>query len=194
MLDETYIVFTSDNGYMQGQHRLHQGKFVAYDPSAKVPLLIRGPGIPPGSISKELVSNVDIVPTILDAANAAPGVTQDGRSLLPYAANPAAALDPPDPARDRPPDRDLRPRERVRRRASPSSRSSSIRVKNLDLDRTAQIAKVVKPPKYRAIRTGRYLLIKYADGGRELYDMPRTRCRSTRSGRTRATSRSASAC
>ncbi len=95
---------------MQGQHRLHQGKFVAYDPSAKVPLLIRGPGIPPGSISKELVSNVDIVPTILEAANATPGVTQDGRSLLPYAARPDAALDPPDPARDRPPDRDLGPR------------------------------------------------------------------------------------
>ena len=31
ILNETYIVFTSDNGYMQGQHRLHQGKFVAYD-------------------------------------------------------------------------------------------------------------------------------------------------------------------
>ena len=89
VLGETYIVFTSDNGYMQGQHRLHQGKFVAYDASAKVPLLIRGPGIPAGSVSKELVSNVDIVPTILDAANAAPGITQDGRSLLPYSRDPS---------------------------------------------------------------------------------------------------------
>ena len=171
VLGETYIVFTSDNGYMQGQHRLHQGKFVAYDPSAKVPLLIRGPGIPPGSISKELVSNVDIVPTILDAANAAPGVTQDGRSLLPYATNPAERSTRPilletgrpiaisDPAS-------------ASASGKPKFKKSSIRVKNLDLDRTAQIAKVVKPPKYRAIRTGRYLLIKYADGGRELYDMP----------------------
>ena len=48
VLGETYVIFTSDNGYMQGQHRLHQGKFVAYDPSSKVPLLIRGPGIPAG--------------------------------------------------------------------------------------------------------------------------------------------------
>ena len=170
VLGETYIVFTSDNGYMQGQHRLHQGKFVAYDPSAKVPLLIRGPGIPAGSVSKELVSNVDIVPTILDAAGAQPGVTQDGRSLLPSPPTRRCAR-PVDPPRDRPPDRDLRPRERlsfgqaqvqeeVDSRQEPRPRSH------------AQLAKVVKPPKYRAIRTGRYLLIKYSDGGRELYDMP----------------------
>ena len=171
VLGETYIVFTSDNGYMQGQHRLHQGKFVAYDASAKVPLLIRGPGIPAGSVSKELVSNVDIVPTILDAANAAPGITQDGRSLLPYSRDPSL--------------RSTRPLLLETGRpiaiSDPASASASgkgkfkkksIRVKNLDLDRTAQLAKVVKPPKYRGIRTGRYLLVKYSDGGRELYDMP----------------------
>ena len=140
-------------------------------PSAKVPLLIRGPGIPAGSVSKELVSNVDIVPTILDAANAAPGVTQDGRSLLPYARDPSL--------------RSTRPLLLETGRpiaiSDPASASASgkgkfkkksIRVKNLDLDRTAQLAKVVKPPKYRGIRTGRYLLVKYSDGGRELYDMP----------------------
>ena len=171
VLDETYIVFTSDNGYMQGQHRLHQGKFVAYDPSSKVPLLIRGPGIPPGSISKELVSNVDIVPTILDAANATPGVTQDGRSLLPFAADPALRSTRPILLET---GRPIAISDPLSASASGKRRfkKKSIRVKNLDLDRTAQIAKVVKPPKYRAIRTGRYLLIKYADGGRELYDMP----------------------
>jgi N-acetylglucosamine-6-sulfatase len=172
VLDETYIVFTSDNGYMQGQQRLHQGKFVAYEPSAKVPLLIRGPGIPPGSVSKELVSNVDIVPTILDAAGANPGVTQDGRSMLPFARDPAQRSERPilletgraiaisDPAS-------------AAAAGGGKARKGSVYVKNLDLDRTAQIAKVVKPPKYRAIRTARYLLIKYSDGGRELYDMPR---------------------
>ena len=171
VLGETYIVFTSDNGYMQGQHRLHQGKFVAYDPSAKVPLLIRGPGIPPQSISKELVSNVDIVPTILDAANATPGVTQDGRSLLPYAADPTLRSTRPILLET---GRPIAISDPLSASASgkPKFKKQSIRVKNLDLDRTAQIAKVVKPPKYRAIRTGRYLLIKYADGGRELYDMP----------------------
>ena len=180
---------------MQGQHRLHQGKFVAYDPSAKVPLLIRGPGIPPGSVSKELVSNVDIVPTILDAAGAAARASprtaarcspsprdpalRSNRPILLETGRPIA-ISPTPPA---PPPR-----------ASASARRSSIRVKNLDLDRTAQLAKVVKPPKYRAIRTSRYLLIKYSDGGRELYDMPKTRSRSTRSRRTPATSRSSSSC
>ena len=179
---------------MQGQHRLHQGKFVAYDPSAKVPLLIRGPGDSRrDSVSKELVSNVDIVPTILDAGERRPR-RHPGRPLAaPLRERPCAALHPPDPARDRPPDRDLRPAS-ASASGKPKFKKKSIRVKNLDLDRTAQLAKVVKPPKYRAIRTGRYLLIKYSDGGRELYDMPATRFRWTRSGRTRATSRCASGC
>ena len=171
VLGETYILFTSDNGYMQGQHRLHQGKFVAYDPSAKVPLLIRGPGIPPGSVSKELVSNVDVVPTILGAAGAQPGVTQDGRSLLPYAANAALRSTRPILLETGRPIAISDP-SGASASGGPKFKKKSIRVKNLDLDRTAQLAKVVKPPKYRAIRTGRYLLIKYSDGGRELYDMP----------------------
>jgi N-acetylglucosamine-6-sulfatase len=168
MLENTYILFTSDNGFMQGQHRLHQGKFVAYDASSKVPLLLRGPGIPPGAVSKELVSNVDIVPTILDAAGAIAGVTQDGRSLLPFARQPGERTRRPI----------LLETGRPIAIADPASAAgggklrSSVYVKNLDLDRTAQISgRVIKPPKYRAIRTGRYLLIKYSDGGRELYDM-----------------------
>ena len=48
-------------------------------------------------------------------------------------------------------------------------------VKNLDLDRSAQIARVITAPRYRAIRTGRYMLAKYGDGGRELYDLQKDR-------------------
>jgi arylsulfatase A-like enzyme len=169
LLSETYIIFTSDNGYMQGQHRLHQGKFVAYDPSAKVPLMIRGPGIPAGSVPGELVTNVDIVKTILDISGANPTITVDGRSLLPFAADPARRSQRPL----------LLETGRPIALADPASASAaakakakrSRKVKNLDLDATAQFARVVKPPKYRALRTRRYLLIKYADGGRELYDM-----------------------
>ncbi len=174
VLDETYVIFTSDNGYMQGQHRLHQGKFVAYDPSAKVPLLVRGPSIPAGGFSKELVSNADLVPSILEAAGAIPGVIQDGRSFLPFARNTAK--------------RSRRPllfeTGRPVSLAEPGAASagkgkkkkSATTVKNLDLDFTAQLSgRVIKPPKYRAIRTARYLLIKYSDGGRELYDMFRDR-------------------
>src|SRR5262249_42533264 len=46
ILDDTYIIFSSDNGLMRGEHRITGGKFLPYDPSSKVPLIIRGPGIP----------------------------------------------------------------------------------------------------------------------------------------------------
>ena len=79
-LDSTYILFTSDNGFFQGEHRIHKGKYLAYDPSSHVPLLIRGPGIPPGTVSGEVVSNADLAPTILEAAGA-DRRPADGRAL-----------------------------------------------------------------------------------------------------------------
>ncbi len=87
-LDNTYIVFTSDNGYMQGEHRVRSGKMLPYEPSAQVPLLIRGPGLPAGQVSSELVANIDLAPTLLDIAGAEAGKPVDGRSLLPFARNP----------------------------------------------------------------------------------------------------------
>ena len=62
-LSNTYIVFTSDNGFFFGEHRLAGGKFLAYEPSTHLPLLIRGPGIKPGSSTGELAANTDIAPT-----------------------------------------------------------------------------------------------------------------------------------
>src|SRR4051794_26903390 len=87
-LGNTYLIFPSDNGFMQGQHRLHQGKFAPYEPSIQVPLMISGPGIPPGGQPRALVWNGDITSTILKIANANPDLQQDGRSLLPYARDP----------------------------------------------------------------------------------------------------------
>ncbi len=87
-LGDTYVLVTSDNGYMQGEHRVPAGKMLPYDPSSAVPLLVRGPGIPAGAVSHELVANVDLAPTILDIAGAAPSKPVDGRSLLPYAHRP----------------------------------------------------------------------------------------------------------
>ncbi|MGH2983863.1 MAG: sulfatase family protein [Solirubrobacterales bacterium] len=171
-LGNTYLIFTSDNGFMQGQHRLHQGKFVPYEPSIQVPLLIRGPGIPAGGISKELVSNVDITSTILEMTGAAAGLTQDGRSLLPFARDPRLKTTRPILLETGPPGA-------IGEIASASSKGRRAKVskyvKNLDLDRSAQIARVITAPRYRAIRTGRYLLVKYGDGGRELYDLLKDR-------------------
>jgi N-acetylglucosamine-6-sulfatase len=87
-LQHTLIVFTSDNGYMAGEHRLPHGKAKAYDPSIRVPLLIRGPGVPPGVQPQQPVVNVDRAPTILEAAGATAGRLPDGRSLLPLTRDP----------------------------------------------------------------------------------------------------------
>ncbi len=87
-LKNTYIIFTSDNGFMFGEHRIPQGKNWPYEESIRVPLLIRGPGIVPGTTISGLVTNVDYAATIIDIAKAVPGLRQDGRSLMPLIANP----------------------------------------------------------------------------------------------------------
>jgi N-acetylglucosamine-6-sulfatase len=89
-LANTVIVFTSDNGWMQGEHRIVSGKIVPYEESIRVPLMIRGPGIPAGKRVTTIAVNTDLAPTILDAADATAGVTVDGRSLLPIANDPAS--------------------------------------------------------------------------------------------------------
>lgn len=80
-LDDTVLIFTSDNGFLLGEHRL-TGKALAYDESIGVPLLIRGPGLPRGQRRRQIVGNIDLAPTILDLAGA-PRAHMDGSSLLP---------------------------------------------------------------------------------------------------------------
>jgi arylsulfatase A-like enzyme len=84
-LDNTYIIFTSDNGFFHGEHRLAAGKVLLYEPSIRVPLLIRGPGIPAGRHRSQFVANIDLAPTIVQATGAQPGRVMDGRSLIPFA-------------------------------------------------------------------------------------------------------------
>jgi arylsulfatase A-like enzyme len=87
-LADTVIVFTSDNGFFHGEHRIPGNKTRVYEESIRVPLLIRGPGIPAGTTVSDLVTNADLAPTIVDAANASAGLVMDGRSLIPMAQDP----------------------------------------------------------------------------------------------------------
>jgi arylsulfatase A-like enzyme len=82
-LGHTVIIFTSDNGFFNGEHRIRAGKFYVYEPGIRVPLLIRGPGIPKGVSRSTLTANIDLAPTILDLAGVEPLRPPDGISLVP---------------------------------------------------------------------------------------------------------------
>lgn len=83
-LSNTVIVFTSDNGYLLGEHR-HVGKVVPYEESLSVPMLVRGPGIPAGQVRTQATSLIDLAPTFVSLAGAEPDLVLDGRNLMPFA-------------------------------------------------------------------------------------------------------------
>jgi N-acetylglucosamine-6-sulfatase len=181
ILDETYVIFASDNGFFRGEHRIVGGKYLPYEPSSRVPLIIRGPGILAGT-SEELVSLTDVPQTILDIAGN-PDPALDGRSLLPYAQNPALRSTRPILL-----EADTGPG--AGNGGDPVSVASSTRasvakaglsrmrgVKNLDQEKNPIASRALsngnRAPAYRAIRTDRYLYVLYGNGQTELYDMRR---------------------
>jgi len=147
--DNTYIVFTSDNGFLQGEHRVRSGKMLPYDPSVRVPLLMSGPGIRRGTTSQELAGNIDLAPTLLDIADGRSGKTMDGRSLLPYALDPGLRS------------------ERVLLLETGGQKPGRLEP---DQGPVAPLRNILT---YKAVRTEDYLYVAYRNGNRELYDMRR---------------------
>jgi N-acetylglucosamine-6-sulfatase len=84
-LDQTVLIFTSDNGLLQGEHRLTNSKLFPYQEALRVPLIVRGAGGEPGTSVVEPVLNVDLAPTILELARAKRFADRplDGRSFVP---------------------------------------------------------------------------------------------------------------
>jgi arylsulfatase A-like enzyme len=82
VLTNTYIIFTSDNGYHLGQHRLPAGKYTNYEEDLRVPLIVRGPGVPISQTTSALVSTMDLAPTFAEIAGTSMPSFIDGRSLL----------------------------------------------------------------------------------------------------------------
>lgn len=81
-LEDTLAIFMSDNGFLWGEHGLAQ-KIRPYEASAEIPFLVRWPGhLEPGTVDERLVANVDIAPTVVEAAGATAEHDYDGRSLL----------------------------------------------------------------------------------------------------------------
>jgi N-acetylglucosamine-6-sulfatase len=158
-LANTYIVFTSDNGFHLGNHRLPQGKQTAYEEDVHVPLIVRGPGVPKNAKRAHIVGNVDLAPTFSALGGAATPAFVDGRNVTPLlgASPPAvstwrkayliehwtqAGAEPPGTGPQEPPDED-------------------------------QVVVAAAPaglPEFHALRTARYTYIELVTGEKELYD------------------------
>jgi N-acetylglucosamine-6-sulfatase len=168
-LHDTYILFTSDNGFFFGEHRLLGGKFLAYEPATHLPFLIRGPGVKRNAKSGELVGNIDIAPTILELAGATADKSIDGRSMVPFFRDPSL---------------------RTRR---PLLFESFVETSDVEQQGGAETppayeppaggtdragtaggasASILAPPKdYEGIRLGPYKYIAWPDGEKELYNI-----------------------
>ncbi|KAK0260890.1 hypothetical protein B0A54_01299 [Friedmanniomyces endolithicus] len=70
-VEDTFIFYTTDNGYHIGQHRLQPGKQCAFEEDINIPLVVRGPGIPKGLASDIVTSHTDLVPTLMRLARTA---------------------------------------------------------------------------------------------------------------------------
>jgi N-acetylglucosamine-6-sulfatase len=141
-LKNTYLLFSSDNGLLMGEHRWSWEKIAAYEESIRVPLIVRGPGVPEGRTREHLVLNNDFAPTFAGLGGAETPSFVDGRSLVPL-----LSADPP-----------------------PSTNwRSAFLVEAYGSESFAEGYGGVPP--YNAIRTKDHLWVEYPSGERELYDL-----------------------
>jgi N-acetylglucosamine-6-sulfatase len=161
-LRNTYIIFTSDNGFFYGEHRLTGGKFLAYEPSTHLPFLVRGPGIKPGTSTGEIAANIDIAPTILELAGVTPDKSIDGTSLVPFLREPTLRTRRPILFESFVETND------VEANGEPTAQRSRVK----ELRPPQATSSIVAPPKdYEGIRLGPYKYIEWPDGEKELYDI-----------------------
>jgi N-acetylglucosamine-6-sulfatase len=83
-LANTIIIFAGDNGYFYGEHGLSDERRLAYEESARIPIVARFPAvIPAASTPEQMVLNIDIAPTVLELAGIPRPVEIEGRSFVP---------------------------------------------------------------------------------------------------------------
>ena len=147
-LDNTYIVFSSDNGYHMGEHRLRPGKLTAFDTDIRVPLVVVGPGVPAGTTVDQIVENIDLRPTFEELAGRSSGPAVEGRSLVPFLRGQVPT--------------DWRTAALVEHHGPVPRRTD-------EPDRGVPFSG--NPPSYEAMRTANSLYVEYVDGEREYYDL-----------------------
>lgn len=182
-LENTFIVFASDNGFHLGQHRLVTGKQTAYEEDIRVPLIVRGPGVPAGRTVSQMAGNVDLAPTFADIGGTAPPAFVDGRSLvallrgsLPPAApwRQAYLIEHWTQQRAVPGDSLREPFDADQTELNPPRRALRGRAARARFGgRRVQVTAPNAIPEFHALRTARYTYVEYVTGERELYDVVR---------------------
>ncbi|KAJ6179916.1 hypothetical protein N7519_010377 [Penicillium mononematosum] len=80
-IDNTFIIYTSDNGFHISQHRLPPGKTCGFDEDIRVPFMMRGPGIPENHVENTVTTHIDIAPTLFQLAGLHPRSDFDGTPI-----------------------------------------------------------------------------------------------------------------
>ena len=161
-LDNTYIFFTSDNGWFGGEHRIRSGKNRAYEESARVPLFVRGPGVAADTKTEKLTLNTDFAPTFADLAGAS--FPADGRSLKPLLGDEEASSSwRSSVLLEKLPQGDSSEEEKGKGKAKGKQ----------DKTGSAGVPKAGPggQPAFEAVRTETHKYVEYENGDSELYDL-----------------------
>lgn len=160
-LNNTYIIFASDNGFHMGQHRMISGKGMPYDEDIHVPLIIRGPDVRKNAERKDMAALVDLAPTIAELTGAQMTNTSDGRSLAPLLGT-------------RWPGVTWRQSIMLEHYTAPNQEANETLSNSLEPPDPGDLEKVTQQqnlPDYVGVRTERYKYIQRIGTARELYDM-----------------------
>ncbi|WP_232323712.1 sulfatase family protein [Catenuloplanes japonicus] len=147
--DDTVLVFSSDNGFHLGEHRLTVGKQTAFETDVRVPLIVAGPGVRAGATVTETAENVDLRPTFDDLVGTPSPPDVDGRSLAPLLRSGMVVSGTPVSG--------------WRTAALVEHRRPEFRPDDPDRQK-------VIPESYAALRTPEWTYVRYASGALEFYD------------------------
>jgi N-acetylglucosamine-6-sulfatase len=174
-LDNTYIFFTSDNGYHLGNHRQLVGKVAPYEEEMRVTMIVRGPGVPASVTLEHLTGNVDLAPTWADLAGAKAADFCDGRSLVPLMRPNPPALNQWRQVFSYEYGVDQVAKEGEGEAPSPDTEPGLLEPQDQDENAAAATSPEkksrIKVPPFRGIRLQTLSYVEYTTGEIELYDL-----------------------